>query len=115
MSIRAGKLRHQITIERRVLTQDSTGDPLQTWEVFARRRASVEPLVGNEFFISKARAARVPTKFRLRYLDGVLPNMRILWEINSTVKVFNITDVTIVHGIQHEMLIIAEELVGDPA
>lgn len=79
MAIRAGQLRHIITIQSPGTSRDACGCPLpSSWVDFATVRASVEPLQGREFFAAVQQASEVTTRFRLRYLPGVGTNMRIL-------------------------------------
>ena len=77
--MRAGRLRHIVTIQEPVETQDSMGHPAVTWSDVATRRASIEPLSGREFFTAKEFHADVSTRIRLRYLAGVTPKMRVKW------------------------------------
>lgn len=78
--MRAGKLRHTITIQQRSDSQNSYGEQANTWTTFAEVRASVEPLQGREFFASQQMQAEVTTRFRIRYLDGVTADMRISYD-----------------------------------
>ncbi len=73
----SGSLRHTIQIEEAVITQNEVGEPVQTWSVTATRRASVEPLQGQEKFIAQQVKADVTHRVRLRYLDGLTPSKRI--------------------------------------
>lgn len=76
----AGELRHSITIEQAVETQDGYGAPAVTWTPFAaQRRAKVEPLSGREYFAAQAMQATIDTKITLRYLAGVTPKMRVTY------------------------------------
>ena len=65
--MRAGRLKHTIAIEQLDETQDSHGEPLNTWAPYITRRASVEPLLGREYFAARQDIAEVTTRFRLRY------------------------------------------------
>lgn len=80
MAIRAGKLRHLITIQQPGTGRDACGGVLSnSWVDFATDvRASVEPLQGREFFATVQQGAELTTRFRLRYLPGVRPDMRII-------------------------------------
>lgn len=109
--ISAGALRHVIEVQQRVDTKDASGDPLVQWVRFAMVRASVEPLLGKEFFASEQREAKVNTRIRLRYLAGLVPQMRIIWDN----RWFDIQSVALVNGIKYEMVVMANELVGYPA
>lgn len=77
--MRAGKLRHQITIQNPVETQGATGEMSVVWSEFATVWASVEPLRGREFWAAKEQQAQVDTRIRIRYLEGVTPKMQVLF------------------------------------
>lgn len=49
MSIKAGRLRHRITIQERVLTQDSDLNAVYDWRDVASVWAAIEPLSAREF------------------------------------------------------------------
>lgn len=104
-----GELRHQVRIEARSTVQDSAGEPLLEWTPFTTRRASIERTPGREAWNSAQREARVPTLFRLRYLAGVLPAMRLIF--NS--KVYDIISAIDPDGQKSDLLITAEEHVEE--
>lgn len=106
----AGNLRHVIEIQQRMDLRGESGDPTNTWTLFAKVRASVEPLLGKEYFASEQREASVNTRFRIRYLEGLRPKMRIVW----SGRWYDIESVAMVNGIKHEMVIMANELVEYP-
>lgn len=78
--MRSGKLRHTVTLQSLVETQDSYGSAVQSWADYATVRASVEPLQGREYFASQQVRAEATTRFRIRYLSGVLPTMRVVFD-----------------------------------
>ena len=85
MTIQAGKLRHTITIQQRT-GRDSTG-ALAEWTDFATNvRASAEPLQGREYMAASGEQSAVTTRFRMRYIPGVTPDMRVVCEG----RIFNI-------------------------
>lgn len=108
--IQAGELRHSVRIEQRTTAQDSSGDPLPVWTLFAKRRAAVGRVPGKEVFssTSAARVATVPAVWRLRYLPGVTPAMRLV----HGQRVFNIISAIDPDGLKNELFINAEELIG---
>lgn len=110
--MRAGKLDTRIRIDRMSTTQDAAGAQVNTWVAVAYRWASVEPLVGREFLAAQQRGGKVQTRFRLRYYEGITPAMRIVWTIGAVTRYFDITDVQIVQGKKHEMIVMADELVN---
>lgn len=107
--LNAGQMRFVVRIEQRTTVQDAAGEPNNTWTLFQQRRASVERTPGRELWASDQRQGRVPTMFRLRFLDGVLPQMRLIH--NS--KVFNILSAFDPDGTKAELTIMAEELVEE--
>ena len=77
--MRAGKLRHRVTIQQTTETRESTmGGVIDTWGTFATRYASVSPLTGREYFTAQQHASEVTHEVRLRYLSGVTTKMRVL-------------------------------------
>jgi SPP1 family predicted phage head-tail adaptor len=78
--MRAGKLRHRISIERSIETQDSSyNEPLLQWVLFAEVSASITPLNGRELIRAKQVELEVDTEITIRYLDGLSPKMRIIY------------------------------------
>jgi SPP1 family predicted phage head-tail adaptor len=78
--MRAGALDRTITIQRKTLTQDETGAPVESWAVYATVCASKKDLRGSERFASQQVMADADTQFRIRYLSGITPMDRILCE-----------------------------------
>jgi head-tail adaptor len=61
-----------ITIQRRSVTQSSSGEEVATWgTVVQRRLASVSPTRGDERFSQPQYAAKQTTEFRIRYSNDV--------------------------------------------
>ena len=107
--MRAGDMRHQVRLEERTTLQDAAGEPQLTWNLVAERRASIERSPGREVWASAQRSGRVPTVFRLRYLDGVTPAMRLIFDG----KVYDILSAIDQAGRGEELLITAEEHVEE--
>lgn len=105
--VRAGDMRHSVRIERLSSTQDAAGQPQRTWTLIAERRAAIQRTPGSEVFASAQREGRVPVVFRLRYLSGVLPAMRLVFDG----KVHNILSAIDPDGRREELVVTAEELV----
>jgi len=109
--VNPGQMRHQVRIEQRSTAQDSAGDQVLTWSLVAERRASIDRTPGSEVWASAQRNARVPTVFRLRYLTGVMPAMRLI----CSGKVFDIVSAIDPDGRGAELVVTALELVEEPA
>jgi SPP1 family predicted phage head-tail adaptor len=78
--IRAGRLRHKILLQRKAMTTDDYGGPVETWTDFSTPWASVEPLSGRELANAQAVNAETTTKITMRYLAGVTAADRIIFE-----------------------------------
>lgn len=79
MSIAAGRLRHRVTIEQKVITRDpDTGAVIPGWQPFATDvAAEVVPLSAKEFIAAQAMQSQVTTRITIRYVTGLLASMRI--------------------------------------
>ena len=76
--MRAGRLRHTISIEQISETQNDYGEAVKTWaDYLTDIRAAIEPINGREYFAQDSRHAEVSTRFRLRYQEGITNKMRI--------------------------------------
>ena len=77
--MRAGKLRHKVTIQAPGLTQDPvSGEMLPGWTDFASVFASIEPLSARDFIAAQANQSEITARIVIRYREGILPTMRIL-------------------------------------
>lgn len=87
MSLEAGRLRHQVRIERLENLLDSNGDPVQDestgalsqeWVEVATVWAAIEPLSAREFIQSQATQSEVTARITIRHRDGMDPAMRLV-------------------------------------
>ena len=90
--MRSGSLDRKITIEQKTVSRNTFGEEVETWATFSSVWAKVIPLRGQERFESKLVNAEVDTMFRIRYLSGVLPTMRVvhetrLYDIHSVIEI----------------------------
>lgn len=102
-------MRHQVRIEVQTSTQDAAGQRVEYWTTVAERRAAIERTPGSEVWASAQRHGLVPTVFRLRYMDGVSPGMRLIYDE----RVFDILSAIDPAGRGEELIISAEEKVGE--
>lgn len=110
MAINAGQMRQVVRIEVQGTAQDASGQPIRTWNLFAKRRAELIATSGREFFEAQQRQARVPTMFRLRHLEGVKPSMRLVHTRDGANRVYNIISAIDPDGLRVETMITTEEL-----
>ena len=79
MSIKAGKLRHRITIQAKGMTQDPvTGEMVEGWSDLVSVWASVEPLSTREFIAASAGQSEITARIVVRYRDGLDSTMRAI-------------------------------------
>lgn len=88
--IRAGKLRHQVTLQERKTTRDpDTGDVIVAWADVATVWASVEPLSARDFIAAGVNQSQVTARITIRYRENISADMRIL----HRTKIYNIEGV----------------------
>ena len=75
--MRAGKLRNKIIIESKVDTVNSVGDAIPAWSTFATVWAEIVTQSGREFQNAQQIHSTLNLMLKIRYIDGVLPQMRI--------------------------------------
>lgn len=79
--MKAGSLRHRITIQSRTLTQGVNGEPVETWGTYlADHPAQVTPLSGKEFIAAGAQRGQVSARVTVRYDSGITELMRLTFE-----------------------------------
>lgn len=77
--MKAGELRHRVTIQQRVTGQDEYGQPLNTWQDMATVWAKIEDLTGREYFSAQQiPTAQVSTRATIRWRADVKPEMRLV-------------------------------------
>lgn len=75
--MRAGMLRHLITIQETSATADSLGTKVKSWVTYAQVYAEKDPKRGREFFAENKQQDSLTTVWRMRYLAGVTAKMRV--------------------------------------
>lgn len=77
--MRAGMLRHRVEIQRRAEALDGYGQDTEAWLPVATVWAAIESLRGRELEAAATRLAEVSHKIRIRYRDGIWPEMRVVY------------------------------------
>jgi SPP1 family predicted phage head-tail adaptor len=67
MGLRAGTLRHRITVQRRSSAVDSFGQQTTTWTTVATVWASIEPSGGKELMAAQSMAIDQPSTITIRW------------------------------------------------
>jgi len=94
MHIRAGDLRHRLTIQTATVASPGTyGQQALTWSTYATVRGKVEQLSGFERFSMGQERANVTHAVTIRYCAGVLPDMRVQFTRDSVTRTLKIVSV----------------------
>src|SRR4030095_3505574 len=111
--MRYGRLDRRITIQRRSVAQDNSGEPIESWtNLSARRAASVAPLTGSERLVGENIVAKEQVEFRTRWstvIADLSPLDRIIYPSSDSPEdsyVYDIIQASEV-GRREMMLIIA--------
>jgi SPP1 family predicted phage head-tail adaptor len=106
--VRAGQLRHRVTLQSPVVTTNTLGEELVTsWADEATVYASVEPLAVREYFASQQLAMETTHMVRLRGRSGIRPKWRVLHQD----RVFDVQGVRDVEERGIETQLLCRELV----
>ena len=76
----AGKMDRRITLQRKSSSQDSFGEAIDTWADISTVWAEVVPVSGNERFVSQQVIAEADTLFKIRYMSGLTPLDRVVYD-----------------------------------
>ena len=76
--MRAGSLRHKVTLQTATVTKDRFNATVMAWDDFREVSASIETLKGYDRASAAATWPASDVKICIRYVAGVLPAMRVL-------------------------------------
>jgi len=106
--MRSERLRHRITIQVQSTTRDSYNQPVDTWTTFATVWANIVQKSSREFYSAQKINAEITELFVIRYLPGLLSNMRVIFDN----RYFDIIGPPIIpREIKTQMQIICKELI----
>jgi SPP1 family predicted phage head-tail adaptor len=85
--MRAGKLRHRLTLQSPTVTRDSYGAETIAWTDERTVWGSVEPLEGREYLEARATTQTITHQIRIRYQKGktVHPSWRVSYDSRTFV------------------------------
>lgn len=80
MTMRAGKLRHVVRVERPAVTRNALGEEVRTWQLVAEVWASIEPIGGREYFARDVLHDDIDVRVRMRAIHGqqIIPEWRVV-------------------------------------
>jgi len=105
--MRAGRLRHKITIQKATESQDAYGEADETWSTFRIVRAYKKVISGTENFVNDKRSPDRIVEFGIHYIDDVTPKMRI----KHGTDIFNILSVDNVMDLNRDLILRCHEAV----
>lgn len=76
--MRSGRLDRRLTLQRRTLTENDYGEPVETWTTLATVWAEKIPVRGAERYASMQTVAEVEERFKIRYRKGLTPLDRVV-------------------------------------
>jgi SPP1 family predicted phage head-tail adaptor len=103
--MQAGKLRNYVTIQKSTETQDANLELVLAWATFANVWASIEPLIGREFWSARQTVSEVTGKIRTRYIDGIIPKMQVI----DGIKTYEIEAVIDFENRHEELILLVKE------
>lgn len=78
--MRAGRLRHRVTIQENVGSENNFGETVDDWQAVTTRWAAVDPLRGRERFEAQQISAEVSHRVTMRYFADLTPTMRLVYD-----------------------------------
>lgn len=105
--MKAGNLRHYITIQNRTETDNAYGEREWVFADWQSMWASVEPISGREFFQVAQIESSISARIRIRYYPGITPKMRVKhaygWEGEEITDYYDIESVIHINERLREM------------
>jgi len=109
--VRAGKLRHRVTLQRNAPVSDGAGGEAGNWTTLATRKAAIEPQSGGEKFAADQVVSQETVRIRMRY-DSVTSTITTKDRIVFGVRVFDIKYPFNRGERNREMVFLCEEVHG---
>ncbi len=78
--MRSGDLDQRINIQNYTTTRGASGEEISAWAAWTTVWAQVTTLSGTEKSYGPQLVAEATHKIKIRYLDGVVPTIRIDWQ-----------------------------------
>jgi SPP1 family predicted phage head-tail adaptor len=101
-----GRLRERATIQQATERRNSLGETTLEWATFAERWASVEGVSSREALDLGQVDVQLTHRVRLRYVDGMTQNMRLVWR-GRTLEIVSLLE----YGNRSEHVAICREAV----
>ena len=79
MALDIGRMRERVTVQQATERRNSLGETTLEWATYAARWASVQGVSSREALELGQVDISVTHRVRMRYVDGMTHNMRLLW------------------------------------
>ena len=79
MALDIGRMRERVTVQQATERRNSLGETTLEWATYATRWASVQGVSSREALELGQVDVSVTHRVRMRYVDGMTQNMRLLW------------------------------------
>lgn len=105
----AGDLRHVVSIQSRAPGEDSFGGEIMVWTtIMTGVRCKKVPVSGREQMRAAAEYSEVRTRFRLRYREGISPDMRVVEASGITHEIISVINID---GLNRELELLTKAYV----
>jgi len=104
--MRAGKLRHVVTLKSKTVTQNSYNEEVITWTEIATVRAAIETPTGTEYIDVESQGASISHKVTIRYYPNLAPTMIVAWGARTFEIIAVLND-----NLQRETLLMCNEAI----
>ena len=104
--MRAGKLRHRITIQEYTTAANDFGEMVKTWATYVTVWGLIKPLTGDEKFTADQTTPGLSHEIRIRYKSGITPDMQLRFDGRT----FGIVSVINIDERNREMILMCREI-----
>ena len=87
----AGTLRDRVTVQQATENRNRLGESISEWATFTEVWASVQGVSAREFLLAGQQQVEVSHRVKMRYLNGLTPQMRLLWR-GRTLEIISILE-----------------------
>ncbi len=87
--MRAGRLRHYVTIQQDGNSANNYGEQESTWSTWKKWHIGITPLTGREYILAQQTTATVTHKVEMRYCEGLSPKTHRFLHDDGTVYEIN--------------------------
>lgn len=87
----AGILRDRVTVQQASENRNRLGESISEWTAFEVVWASVQGVSAREFLLAGQQQVEVSHRVKMRYLNGLTPQMRLSWR-GRTLEIISILE-----------------------